>query len=474
MDHELAFASIAELHEKYRNKEVSPVEVTRIFIERIESADLKLNSYLERSFDSALKQAKIAEREIASEINKGLLHGIPVAVKDLELTKGIRTTAGSLLYRDRIPTTDSIVVQRIKQNGAIILGKTNTPEFGLLGETRNRLGDHSRNPRDLSKTAGGSSGGSAAAVVAGFCTVATGSDAGGSIRIPASFTGSYGIKPTQGRVPRPAMYPPYSSHTAQSGPITRTVRDSATLLQVMAGHDNSDIFSIKEEAPDLISASESGSRMDIGNLKIGWSADFGYVNVDPEVKSICEAAFKKFEHLGCELSESGFSIEDPFISWFTLFGTGSFAANGEIWPEMSEHLADYTKQTYKMAEQLTASDFSRAVGNIRVIRHKLEKEFQTVDLIISPTAPIAAYECGLPPRRLSDHDLDDSWPNLSFTYPINSAGYPAASVPAGYTSKGLPVGLHIIGKYGSEATIVKASSAYELVNPWRSFKPPIA
>ena len=294
MDHELAFASIGELHQKYRNKEVSPVEVTQLFIERIESEDIKLNSFLESSFDSALKQAKIAEKEIESEINKGLLHGIPVAVKDLELTKGIRTTAGSLLYKDRIPTSDSIVVLRIKQSGAIILGKTNTPEFGLLGETRNRLGDHCRNPWDLTKTAGGSSGGSAAAVVAGFCTVATGSDAGGSIRIPASFTGSYGIKPTQGRVPRPAISPPYSSHTAQSGPITRTVRDSAILLQVMAGHDNTDIFSINEEVPDLISASESGSRMDIGKLKVGWSADFGYVNVDPEVKIICEAAFNKF------------------------------------------------------------------------------------------------------------------------------------------------------------------------------------
>ncbi|MFL2784660.1 MAG: amidase [Dehalococcoidia bacterium] len=474
MDHELAFASIGELHQKYRNKEVSPVEVTQLFIERIESEDIKLNSFLESSFDSALKQAKIAEKEIESEINKGLLHGIPVAVKDLEFTKGIRTTAGSLLYKDRIPTTDSIVVQRIKQSGAIILGKTNTPEFGLLGETRNRLGDHCRNPWDLTKTAGGSSGGSAAAVVAGFCTVATGSDAGGSIRIPASFTGSYGIKPTQGRVPRPAISPPYSSHTAQSGPITRTVRDSAILLQVMAGHDNTDIFSINEEVPDLISASESGSRMDIGKLKVGWSADFGYVNVDPEVKIICEAAFNKFALLGCELSESGFSIEDPFISWFTLFGTGSFGANGENWEERSEYMADYTKQTYKIAEKLTASDFSKAVGNIRVIRQKLEKEFQDLDLIISPTAPIAAYDCGLPPRILSGHDLDDSWPNLSFTYPINSAGYPAASIPAGYTSKGLPVGLHIIGKYGSEATIVKASAAYEQVNPWRGYKPPIS
>ena len=474
MDDELAFASIGELHQKYRNKEVSPVEVTQLFIERIESEDIKLNSFLESSFDSALKQAKIAEKEIESEINKGLLHGIPVAVKDLELTKGIRTTAGSLLYKDRIPTTDSIVVQRIKQSGAIILGKTNTPEFGLLGETRNRLGDHCRNPWDLTKTAGGSSGGSAAAVVAGFCTVATGSDAGGSIRIPASFTGSYGIKPTQGRVPRPAISPPYSSHTAQSGPITRTVRDSAILLQIMAGHDNTDIFSINEEVPDLISASESGSRMDIGKLKVGWSADFGYVNVDPEVKIICEAAFNKFALLGCELSESGFSIEDPFISWFTLFGTGSFGANGENWEERSEYMADYTKQTYKIAEKLTASDFSKAVGNIRVIRQKLEKEFQDLDLIISPTAPIAAYDCGLPPRILSGHDLDDSWPNLSFTYPINSAGYPAASIPAGYTSKGLPVGLHIIGKYGSEATIVKASAAYEQVNPWRGYKPPIS
>ena len=473
LDDSFAFKSIKEIQNLYKEKQLSPVEMTELYIDRIQKLNGKLNAYLTYSFEHAIDKAKLAEKEIQSGNNKGLLHGIPVAVKDLELTKGIRTTSGSLIYKNRIPDSDSIVVERLKANNAIILGKTNTPEFGLLGETKNLLGDHCRNPWNIEKTSGGSSGGSGAAVVAGMCSVATGSDGGGSIRIPASFTGVYGIKPTQGRIPRPGLNPPLSSHTAQAGPMSRSIMDSAILFQVMAGYDSRDIFSLTETIPNFTAAAESGSKNGISGMKVGWTPDYGYAKVDPEVLSICEKAANAFQSLGCSVSLSDFSIDDPFLPWLTLFGTSSLSSNLEFWPNRADEMADYTQETYKLASNFSAADFSRGVGNIQTIRTELDKEFEKFDILLSPTMAVPPYDCGQPPREINDHKLDGSWGCLPFTYPINSAGYPAASIPAGMTDNGLPVGLHVIGKFGDEETIIKASAAFESAHPWSDLRPQI-
>ncbi len=236
MDEQLAFSPAMELRDLIARKQVSPVEVTELYFSRIDRLDSKLNSYLTLTRDEAMASARAAEQAVVRGDALGPLHGLPISIKDLELTKGIRTTGGSLAYKDRVPEEDSIVVERVRGAGAIILGKTNTPEFGLLGMTENRLGDHCRNPWNTGRTSGGSSGGAAASVIAGLCSLATGSDGGGSVRIPSSFCGIYGIKPTQGRVPRysGAAAPALANHLSQSGPMTRTVGDSAMLLQVMA------------------------------------------------------------------------------------------------------------------------------------------------------------------------------------------------------------------------------------------------
>ena len=330
VDESLAFVDSVELLSLYSNREVSPVEVTELYIDRIERLNGKLNAFLECTFEQARQRAIEAEAEITKGKIKSHLLGVPLGIKDLEFTAGIRTTGGSLIFEDRIPDMDSIVVERIKSAGAVILGKTNTPEFGLLGETRNRLGEDCRNPWDMSKTPGGSSGGAAAALASGMCALATGSDGGGSIRIPASFTGIYGLKPTQGRVPRyPVLYPPISNQTSQSGPMARSVRDCALLLQVMAGHDPRDVSSLRSDVPDFVAAAKRGATNGLEGLKIGWTSDFGYANVDPEVLSICESAAKSFDDLDCALHESGFTIEDPFESWMVLFSTMSLATNGD-------------------------------------------------------------------------------------------------------------------------------------------------
>ena len=475
VDESLAFVDSVELLSLYSNREVSPVEVTELYIDRIERLNGKLNAFLECTFEQARQRAIEAEAEITKGKIKSHLLGVPLGIKDLEFTAGIRTTGGSLIFEDRIPDMDSIVVERIKSAGAVILGKTNTPEFGLLGETRNRLGEDCRNPWDMSKTPGGSSGGAAAALASGMCALATGSDGGGSIRIPASFTGIYGLKPTQGRVPRyPVLYPPISNQTSQSGPMARSVRDCALLLQVMAGHDPRDVSSLRSDVPDFVSAAKRGATNGLEGLKIGWTSDFGYANVDPEVLSICESAAKSFDDLDCALHESGFTIEDPFESWMVLFSTMSLATNGDYWPERAGDMTDYAQRTYRIGESLKAADFSRALANVDTIRLALEEQFDEFDLLLSPTMAVPPYQCGNPPRAINGADVDGSWACLPFTYPINSAGNPAASIPAGMTSSGLPVGLHIIGRVGDEETVLEASAAFEMAKPWSHLRPNVS
>ena len=470
-DDQLAFTYVVKLQELYWGKKLSPVETTTLLINRIEKLNGKLNAFLECSFDNAMESARVAEKEIYSGVHTGLLQGIPIGIKDLELTKDLKTTSGSLIHKDFIPDSDSVVVKRIKSAGAIILGKTNTPEFGLLGETKNLLGDHCRNPWNNSKTAGGSSGGSAAAIASGMCPVASGSDGGGSIRIPASFTGTYGIKPTQGRVPRPNLIPPISSHTSQPGPMARSVKDCALLFQVMAGHDSNDIFSLTDKVPNFIKASEKGSSVGIQGLKMGWTPDFGFAKVDPQILSICEKAARSFESLGCSVENSDFQIEDPFMSWLTLFSTGSLASNAQYWPDRSGEMTDYARDIYGLASNFTAADFSRGVANIQTIRNELNRQFEEFDVLLSPTMAVPPYDCGEPPTMIDGKHTEGSWECLPFTYPINSAGYPAASIPAGMTKDGLPVGLHIIGKFADEETVIRVSAAFEAAYPWAHLYP---
>ena len=299
IDQNLAFEPATVIGGLIKSKELSPVEITKLYLERIEKLDSNLNSYLTVTADTALRAAQIAEDKVLNGDELGALHGIPISIKDLQMTKGIRTTGGSLAYKDRIPEADCAVVERVLEAGAIMLGKTNSPEFGLLGANENRLGDSCRNPWDVNRTSGGSSGGAGASIVAGLTSLATGGDGGGSIRIPASFNGIYGIKPTQGRVSSFSGVPasPLANYTSQQGPLTRTVKDSALLLQVIAGYDSRDPGSLRSSVPDFLASVTRG----ISGLKIGWSPDYGYAAVDSEVLAITESAAKVFSELGCEV-----------------------------------------------------------------------------------------------------------------------------------------------------------------------------
>ena len=469
MDSELCFAPATELRSKIDAKEISIVELTQLFLDRIQLLNPKLNAYLTVCEEQALAAAQEAQNAIEHGEHKGPLHGIPISIKDLEMTQGITTTMGSLIYKDSVPSLDSVVVERVKKSGAIILGKTNTPEFGQSGTTENLLGGPCRNPWDMNRTPGGSSGGAASALAAGLCTLATGSDGGGSIRIPASFTGLFGIKPSQGRIARYGGYGrPAANHFSQSGPLSRTVLDSANLLQALSGADSRDPTSIRDTTPNFTRDLKQG----IQGLRIGWSADLGYAGVDPEVVALTEASAKSFSTLGANIEEVNLLLEDPFEAFYDVFSTATYTSYGHLLDERITEFTDYVRNTLQHAAGLSAADLSTSLLRVDQIRRQMEIFFDDYDLLLTPTMAVTAFPIEERPTVIGGKEVNPFWGYLPFTFPINMTGQTAANVPCGFSQDGMPVGLHIIGAKGSEALVLRASSAFEMINPWIHHRPP--
>lgn len=472
MESNLAFSPATEVRRLIADREVSPVELTGMFLERIDSLDDQLNSYLTVSAESALASARAAEDAVMKGEELGPLHGVPISVKDLEMSAGIRTTGGSLLFEDRVPAVDSAVVERVRASGAVILGKTNTPEFGLLGHTQNRLGDHCRNPWNTERTTGGSSGGAGASVVAGLCTLATGSDGGGSIRIPSALCGTYGIKPTQGRVPLYAgvSSPPFANHFSQAGPMTRTVRDSALLLQVLAGHYPNDVNSLRAAPGDYMAAADSG----IEGLRIAWSPDYGYGAVERDVDSRCREAAGVFEDMGCTVDEVDLALDSPIDAFWDLFCSVSNARYAAMVGDNSDLLTDYGRTCIEHGATVSGPQYARALGTRAELMARFGKLLDEYDLLLSPTVSAGAFPVGEPPSEIDGKAVDTFSGFFPFTFPINMIGHPAASIPCGFTGEDLPVGLHIVGRWGDEETIIAASAAFEEARPWAHLRPPVS
>lgn len=470
-DDTLAFVPATELRKLIATKQVSPVELTELYLRRIERLDSRLNSYLTVVADEAMESARQAETALVQGEKLGPLHGLPISIKDLEMTKGIRTTLGSLIFQDRVPEADSIVAERVRKAGAVILGKTNTPEFGLLAHTENRLGDHCRNPWNTDRTTGGSSGGAGGAVASGLCALATGSDGGGSIRIPSALCGVYGIKPTQGRVPRFAGIPgpPLANQFSQAGPMTRTVRDSALLLQVLAGHDSRDSASLREKPADYLAAADRDKA-----LRIGWCANFGYAFVAREVTEITSQSVRTFEDLGCVVEEAGLDVEEPFEPFWKLFCSNSYVAFGLLLQRQREDLSWYAVECLELGAKVTGPQYARALGQVDILKARFAELFERYDLLASPTLADTAFPVGNPPKSIDGQEVDDFWGFTPFTPTINMIGAPAASIPCGFSSEGLPVGLQLIGPPGDEATVIAASAALEKARPWTHRKPPVS
>ena len=408
-DADLAFTPAVELARLIKAREVSPVDLVELYFQRIDEIDSKLNAFLTLDHDGALLAAKAAEQAVVDGHDLPPFHGVPLAVKDVNLTKGLRSTGGSLAYADRIPDADGAVVERFKDAGTVIIGKTNTPEFGLLGANENRLGDDYRNPWNTERTSGASSGGAAAALAAGMSPMAPGGDGGGSIRIPASYCGLYGIKPTQGRVsafggaPGPAM----ANYTSQNGPLSRTVLDSAALLQVISGYDPRDPGGLREPVPDFTAAVERG----VDGLRIGWSPDYGYTPVDSEVVEVTSAAAKAFEDLGCAVEQVDLSLESPFDPWWIFFATGAHAREGHLLEHPDDPLTWYGREAIEYGATVTGVDYARPVGARARMVSQFDEVFDKYDLLLSPTMATAAFpvrqypQDNCRPRNLSQPSL---------------------------------------------------------------------
>ncbi|MCH8279844.1 MAG: amidase [Chloroflexi bacterium] len=471
MDADMAFAPATELRRLIQSKEVSIVELVELFYQRIDSINPRLNAYLALCQDQALDQARSAQDAVQRGDSLGPLHGIPISVKDLEMTKGIPTTLGSAVFRDRTPDIDSVVVERIRQAGAIILGKTNTPEFGLSGTTENKVSDPCRNPWNTERTPGGSSGGAAAALASGLCTLATGSDGGGSIRIPASFSGVFGIKPSQGRVPRYGGYGrPAANQFSQSGPLSRTVGDAALLLQVLSGDDPRDPTCLREDTPDFSADLNNGVR----GWRIAWSPDLGYAGVDPEVVRVTSEAAQVFQELGAEVEEPQLVVEDPFPAFWDAFATAAYTSYGHLLPEHEEEFTDYGLRSLQHGASVSGADLSRALLRVDLLRRQMENFFDQYDLLLTPTMAVAAFPIEQRPGVIGGKTVEPFWGYLPFTFPINMTGQTASSVPCGFSADGMPIGLHLVGPHGSEAKVLQASAAFEQARPWSQKRPPVS
>ena len=467
---EVCYTPATELARRLQARELSPVELTQIFLERIERLNPRLNAYCTLTPELALEQARTAEAAIMRG-ETGPLLGLPVSVKDLIFTKGVRTTRGSLLFAEAVPEEDAPSVERLKAARAVILGKTNTPELGWRGSTDNRVFGPTRNPWNLERTPGGSSGGASAQVAAGLGPLALGTDGGGSVRIPASYTGIFGLKPSLGRVP---VYPASATgELSHIGPMARTVADAALLLSVVAGPDERDRFSLPADQTDYLAVCEQGAREGLKGLRIAWSPDLGYAPVEPEVRAITEKAARRFTELGAELEEANPGFDPPSPVFNVYFYGGLTASLNDLMATKADLLDPGLRRVVERGQKLSGLDWGKAALGKIALWDKVRRFYERYDLLLTPTLPQTAFELGIDgPDTIAGQSVEGlGW--TPFTYPFNLTGQPAASVPCGFDSQGLPVGLQIVGRRFADATVLRAAAAFEALQPWASRRPPL-
>ena len=451
-----------------RQKKVSPVEVLGAILDRIDKLNPRLNAFVTLTAEQARREARAAERALTKRsATLGPLHGVPFSVKDLVITKGVRTTFGTPLYRDNVPTEDAPIVTRLKAAGGIMLGKTNTPTMGWIGATHNLLFGVTRNPWNLERTPGGSSGGASAAAAAGLGPLHVGTDGGGSIRIPAAFAGIYGFKASYGRIP---TYPTSGAWSlSHVGPMTRTVADAALMLNVCAGPDERDQYSLPAERADYVKAL-SGS---LKGWRVAWTDDLGFADVvDPEVSTVCARAARAFRELGCRVEEVQPSWPSPREAWYEIF-CGGIAARLAPYVERRAEIDAGLLRIIETALRNPPTKYVQAWFDRLAWWQHLRAFFDKYDLLLTPTTACPPFAVGLDnPTEIAGRPAGAyAW--IPFTYPFNLTGQPAASVPAGFTANGLPVGLQIVGRRFADAAVLRASAAFERLRPWAQQRPPI-
>lgn len=464
---ELCFTSAVELAARIRRRDLSPVEVTQAVLDRIAQVDGRLNAFVQVHADRAMEHARRAEHAVVTRASLGPLHGVPLSIKDNFWTAGERTTYGSRLMAKFVSPEDAPSVARLRASGAIVVGRTNLPEFAWRGSTDNRLFGETRNPWDLTRTPGGSTGGGAAAVAAGLGPLALGSDGAGSIRIPASFCGLVGLKPTFGRVP---LYPAAGGHelNAHVCPLARTVRDVALMMNVIAKHDRRDPFALPDDGVDYLAACD---RPLDASARIAWSADLGFAPVEAETRDIAAAAARAFAGAGLTVDEATPDLGDPAWILRTLYGGAQAGAHAARPPEEKAEMDQDLVAYAEASAGVTMVEHVKAVAARQTMVDALRRFFERYDLLLTPTLCLPAFPLGIVgPREVAGREVT----HLGWTlcYPFNYSGQPAISVPAGWTASGLPVGLQIIGRRLEDALVLHAAATFEQLRPWAARRPP--
>jgi aspartyl-tRNA(Asn)/glutamyl-tRNA(Gln) amidotransferase subunit A len=464
---DLAYTPATELSVQIRSKALSPVEVTRAVLDRIEQVNPKLNAFCTVTADRAMATARAAEAAVMKGERLGPLHGIPVSIKDLALLEGVPVRFGSHVFASRVGEVDAPYVRRLKEAGAVITGKTTTPEFGWKALGDSPLTGITRNPWNPAMTSGGSSAGAGVAAAAGLGPLHQGSDGAGSIRVPSAFCGIYGLKPTFGRVP---MWPVSNTDSAShTGPMTRTVADAALMLAVMAGPDDWDRQSLDAAPDDYVGRLHEGVR----GLRVGFSPDLGGLQVDPEVGRVARAAALAFQELGCAVEDAKVSLPDT-REMIHLMWNAHYAGNyGQFLDEFRSRMDPGLVAAIEDGRRYSAEAYVAMRGRKHGYCDAVRRLFDTYDLLLTPTVSVAAFEVGrLNPVGFPQHAWD--WfPWAGFSYPFNFTGQPAATVPAGFTPSGMPVGLQIVGRRLADLQVLQASAAFEQARPWAQKRPTV-
>ena len=465
---DICYMSACHLAEKIKSQEISSHEITEIIIERIEKINPIINAFCLTTFDLARDMAKGADEVIKKGDKIGLLNGIPISIKDIIYTKGIRTTFGSKIYENFVPDDDEIVVKRLKKAGCVILGKTNTPEFAHCGSTHNKIFGETKNPWKLDRTSGGSSGGAAAAVASGISPLAIGSDRGGSIRIPSCFCGVYGLKTSFGRVP---MYPTHGIDGIlinTYGPIVRYVKDAALMLDAIKGPHHADKYSLPEQNVNYSEKIDDKPK----KLKIGYSLDLGYAKViDSEVEKNVLNSAQNFEKFGWSVEKAEIKMrkpELPFVIFHTVMYAYDFKSKLKEWKDKME------PDLVRMIEgglSYSGLDVMKAFSRIKQIYEVFYQYFKNYDILITPSTAVSAFELGIMgPTQINGINFSPTgWTPFSFIF--NLTGHPAATIPCGWSSEGLPIGMQIVANRFEELKLLQVSKAFEEIAPWQVKRP---
>ena len=465
---DLCFTPATVLAARIRARDLSPVTLMESVLDRIETHDQRVNAFAHLAADRAMDAARAAEAALAGPGPIGPLHGIPVTIKDLAITKDMPTQFGTLLLRGNQPTEDTTMVTRLQEAGAIVIGKTTTSEYGWKGVSQSPLTGITHNPWRHGYNAGASSAGAGAAAAAGFGPLHQGSDGAGSIRMPAHFCGVFGLKPSFGRVPAyPVSGGDYTSH---NGPMTRTVADAALMLSVMSGPHPDDHTTLEAWPADYAARLGAGVR----GLRIAYSPDLGHARVDPDVAALVAAAARRFAELGALVDEVPIPWAAAGPELIRLFWPAHLTRLAAKLPEWESRMDPGLVACIRAGEKVTIETYQLARERKYAYVTAIHRWFQDWDLLLTPAVSVASFPAErLNPAHWPEHPWD--WVQWAeFSYPFNMSWNPAASVPCGFTAAGLPVGLQIVGRRFDDLAVLQAAAAFEAAQPWADRRPALA